>query len=99
LLIHYLIDIGFISAAADGSSSLLSDTFKRLLWESFAYMKVTVYILFSEQFNKHYYSGFTSNLSKRLKSHNELGKDWTAKYRPWKIIFTKEFETKNYELF
>ena len=57
-------------------------------------MKFTVYILFSEQFNKHYYSGFTSNLSKRLKSHNELGKDWTAKYRPWKLIYTKEFETK-----
>ena len=27
-------------------------------------------------------------------SHNYLGKDWTAKYRPWKLIFTKEFELK-----
>ncbi|MGZ8541834.1 MAG: GIY-YIG nuclease family protein [Chitinophagaceae bacterium] len=56
-------------------------------------MKFTVYILFSEQFNKHY-TGFTSNLEERLKSHNELGHDWTAKYRPWKILFTKEFATK-----
>ena len=56
-------------------------------------MKFTVYILFSQQFNKHY-TGFTSNIQERLKSHNELGKDWTAKYRPWKLIYTKEFETK-----
>ena len=56
-------------------------------------MKFTVYILFSEQFNKHY-TGFTSNIEERLKSHNELGKDWTAKYRPWKLIYTKDFETK-----
>ena len=27
-------------------------------------------------------------------SHNILGKDWTAKYRPWRLIFTKEFDTK-----
>jgi len=56
-------------------------------------MKFTVYILFSQQFNKHY-TGFTSNIQEGLKSHNELGKDWTAKYRPWKLIYTKDFETK-----
>jgi putative endonuclease len=28
-------------------------------------------------------------------SHNELGVGWTAKYRPWKLIFTKEFEIKS----
>ncbi len=56
-------------------------------------MTFTVYILFSEKFNKHY-TGFTSNLEQRLLSHNELGKDWTAKYRPWKIIFTKNFDNK-----
>ena len=56
-------------------------------------MSFTVYILFSEKFNKHY-TGFTSNISLRLKSHNEFGKDWTARYRPWKLIYTKEFENK-----
>jgi putative endonuclease len=44
-------------------------------------------------FNKHY-TGFTSNLPLRLQSHNEFGKDWTAGYRPWRIIFTKEFPGK-----
>jgi hypothetical protein len=31
----------------------------------------------------------------RLKSHNEFGKDWTSKYRPWKLLYKKEFETKH----
>jgi len=53
----------------------------------------TVYVLFSQQYNKHY-SGFTSDLQARLLSHNEKGKDWTAKYRPWKLIYTKEFSSK-----
>ena len=56
-------------------------------------MKFTVYILFSEKYNKHY-SGFTSNIDLRFKSHNEFGIDWTSRYRPWKIIYTKEFEEK-----
>jgi putative endonuclease len=56
-------------------------------------MSFIVYILFSEKFNKHY-TGFTSNLELRLKSHNEFGNDWTAKYRPWKLVYTKEIETK-----
>ena len=45
-----------------------------------------VYVLYSDIAQKHY-TGFTSNLSERLKSHNELGKDWTARYRPWRLIF------------
>jgi putative endonuclease len=28
-----------------------------------------------------------------------LGNDWTSKYRPWKIIYTKEFETKGEAIF
>jgi putative endonuclease len=56
-------------------------------------MVYTVYILFSKNFQKHY-TGFTSNLEQRMISHNELGKGWTVSYRPWKIIYTKEFENK-----
>jgi putative endonuclease len=53
----------------------------------------TCYALYSKKFNKHYY-GYTSNLLNRFLSHNELGKDWTSKYRPWVLIHTKEFTTK-----
>ena len=61
-------------------------------------MQFTVYILFSENYQKHY-TGFTNNLDQRLLSHNELGKDWTSKFRPWKLMYTKQFTTKSEALF
>ena len=57
-------------------------------------MVFTVYILFSEKFKKHY-TGFTANLADRLQSHNEMGNDWTKRYRPWKLIYIKEFDKKH----
>ena len=59
----------------------------------FAFMKFVVYVLYSARFKKHY-TGFSSDIAERITSHNEYGKDWTARYRPWKLIHTKEFETK-----
>jgi putative endonuclease len=60
-------------------------------------MPFTVYILFSEKINKHY-TGYSSNLQERMISHNQLGNDWTAKYRPWKLIYTIEFDDKQQAL-
>ncbi len=56
-------------------------------------MLYSVYILYSQKHQKHY-TGFTSNLEQRLLSHHKLGKDWTARYRPWQLIYVKEFITK-----
>ena len=56
-------------------------------------MSFIVYILYSSTAKKHY-TGFTSNLEQRLLVHNKFGKEWTSKYRPWKLIHTKEFDTK-----
>ena len=56
-------------------------------------MTYTVYVLFSENYKKHY-TGYTADLEQRLLSHNELGNEWTKSYRPWKIIYTKEFSYK-----
>ena len=56
-------------------------------------MVFTTYVLFSENYGKHYV-GFTSNLIERMRSHNELGDDWTKSYRPWKMIYYKAFYTK-----
>ena len=53
----------------------------------------TVYVLYSESAKKHY-TGYTSNLENRLLSHNELGSDWTARHRPWKVIYIQRFPTK-----
>ncbi len=57
-------------------------------------MPYTVYVLYSELYNKHYI-GYTSDIEIRLKSHNELAtKGYTIKYRPWKIIYTEEYNEK-----
>ena len=54
----------------------------------------TVYVLYSEKYNKHYV-GYTSDLESRLKSHNELAtKGYTIRYRPWKLIHSETFGTK-----
>ena len=54
----------------------------------------TVYVLYSEKFNK-IYVGFTSDLENRLLSHNELSKKgWTIRYRPWELIHAENFESK-----
>src|ERR1051325_4859695 len=57
-------------------------------------MPFTVYVLYSERCDK-IYVGFTSNLEGRLNSHNELAtKGWTIKFRPWSLLYTEQFETK-----
>ncbi|AWG20130.1 endonuclease [Flavobacterium faecale] len=54
-----------------------------------------VYILYSQKFDKNY-TGFTSNLIERFKSHNELGtKGHTLKFRPWGVIHVEFFSTKS----
>ena len=54
-----------------------------------------VYILHSEKFNK-YYTGFTSNLIERFKSHNQLAKKgWTIKFRPWEVVYLEFYFNKS----
>jgi putative endonuclease len=39
--------------------------------------------------------GYTSGLSSRLRSHNELEtSNWTKRYRPWELIYREEYLTK-----
>ena len=54
----------------------------------------TVYVLYSEKFNKTY-TGYTSDLSSRINSHNQLSTTgYTRKYRPWVLLYTEVYETK-----
>jgi putative endonuclease len=54
----------------------------------------TVYVLFSYQ-HKKIYIGFSSDLKNRLDSHNIYSKKgYTAKFRPWKVLFTEEYKSK-----
>jgi len=34
-------------------------------------------------------------LNEKLQSPNIYGKDWTVRYRPWELIFNKEFSPKS----
>jgi putative endonuclease len=57
-------------------------------------MACHVYVLYSESFRK-IYIGYTSNLEKRVQSHNSLAtKGWTIKFRPWVLFRTEEFVDK-----
>ena len=64
-------------------------------WGLFVGIMYTVYVLYTRLYAKTYV-GFTSDLSGRLRSHNELGqKGWTMKYRPWELVFTEEYGRKS----
>ncbi|NOU61110.1 GIY-YIG nuclease family protein [Marinifilum caeruleilacunae] len=53
-----------------------------------------VYVLYSPQYDK-IYIGYTSDLQARFLSHNELAtKGYTMRYRPWEILYTESFHTK-----
>jgi putative endonuclease len=56
-------------------------------------MKYYLYILKSTIIDK-YYTGISQNPTLRLEYHNTFEKGFTARYRPWQIVFTKEFENK-----
>jgi putative endonuclease len=54
-----------------------------------------VYVLYSPAFDKRYI-GFTSDVEKRLASHNFLAtKGYTIRYRPWNLVHTETFDTKS----
>lgn len=53
-----------------------------------------VYILQSINRPEKVYRGYSKNLSVRLQEHNFGSCRYTAKYRPWKIIFYAVFTEK-----
>ena len=52
-----------------------------------------VYILQSES-NQHYYIGQTQDLELRLIKHNSNGNTSTRNKGPWKIVYSKSYETR-----
>ena len=57
-------------------------------------MSYFVYILKSQSADK-YYIGFSSNPGIRLEYHNTFEKGFTSRYRPWEIVYTKEYSSKS----
>jgi predicted GIY-YIG superfamily endonuclease len=52
-----------------------------------------VYVLRSDQEPARYYVGLTADVRSRLADHNAGGSAHTAKYRPWRLAVSIEFET------
>ena len=54
-----------------------------------------VYMLLSQDINKHSYVGSTNNLEKRLKLHNKGKGAKYTKGRNWKVIYKKKYKNKS----
>ena len=52
-----------------------------------------VYILKSKSADK-YYIGSSSDPERRLYFHNTIEKGFTSRYRPWELVYTKEYPNK-----
>ena len=53
-----------------------------------------VYILWSSK-SKNFYYGYTEDLKKRIKQHNDGISFATKPYRPWKLVFYAAFDSMN----
>jgi predicted GIY-YIG superfamily endonuclease len=51
-----------------------------------------VYLIRSESHPDQRYTGFTTDLKARLKSHNEGASTHTAKFKPWRVVSYFAFE-------
>ena len=60
------------------------------------------YILYSSK-SRNFYYGYTEDLKKRVKEHNQGLSKATAPHRPWKLMFYAAFEhkqkAKDFELY
>ena len=54
-------------------------------------MKYIVYVLLSKVTRKSYV-GFTDNLNRRIKEHNNGKSLYTRNFAPWKIVYTEEVD-------
>ncbi|PSQ96943.1 MAG: excinuclease ABC subunit C [Bacteroidetes bacterium SW_9_63_38] len=57
-------------------------------------MAHSVYILQSEE-NGRYCVGRSQNPERRVEHHNSTSTGFTARCRPWRLVFQQEFSTKD----
>jgi putative endonuclease len=53
----------------------------------------TLYIIYSEKLNK-YYIGYSSDVDERLRKHNNASKGFTNAGRPWILVYTENYDSK-----
>ena len=57
-------------------------------------MSCWLYILESEA-NGRFYVGISANPERRLKYHNTTETGFTARYRPWRLVFAQRFDSES----
>ena len=57
-------------------------------------MTYSVYIIQS-QIDDSFYIGYSQNPESRLIKHNSANKGYTARKKPWKLVYTESFEHKS----
>jgi len=55
--------------------------------------RYSLYILKSESAARHYV-GISSDPERRLYFHNAIEKGFTSRYRPWSLVYVKEYPSK-----
>ena len=55
-------------------------------------MACWLYVLYSEKADR-YYVGQSTDPHRRLEFHNSIENGFTARYRPWRIVFLRECES------
>ena len=52
-----------------------------------------VYLLFNERIDseKQFYLGYTNDLRRRVKEHNEGMSQWTRRFGPWSLIYYEAY--------
>jgi putative endonuclease len=53
-----------------------------------------VYIIYSQKLDK-YYIGFTADIEDRIVKHNRNSKGFTNSGKPWILVYSESFESKN----
>jgi len=56
-----------------------------------------VYLIQSEV-DSSFYIGYTSNLELRIKQHNNGESIYSRRKKPWKMVYSEEFENKTFAL-
>jgi predicted GIY-YIG superfamily endonuclease len=52
-----------------------------------------LYILQSESASRYYY-GISEDPERRLSCHNSIEKGFTSRYRPWALVFVKQYPSR-----
>ena len=52
-----------------------------------------LYVIYSEKFDV-YYKGETSDLVKRLQTHNNDQSEYTKGKGPWELVYIEEYDTR-----